>query len=129
MRRALQEAKELADVVILDTAPLLAEGDTAHLLPAIDDVLVVARAGKTSQDVAQRAHEFLERLGAHVIGVVLTDAAESTVPRRYYGYDFPDDGVETEPESEPKPVGNRAPEAEDVGDNPDSRDTGGRSNV
>jgi capsular exopolysaccharide synthesis family protein len=130
MRRALQEARELADVVILDTAPLLAEGDTAHLLSAIDDVLVVARAGKTSQDVAQRAHEFLERLGAHVIGVVLTDAAESTVPRRYYGYAFPDDGgVETEPESEPKPVGNRAPEAGDVGDNPDSRDTGGRSSV
>jgi capsular exopolysaccharide synthesis family protein len=129
MRRALQEAKELADVVILDTAPLLAEGDTAHLLPAIDDVLVVARAGKTSQDVAQRAHEFLERLGAHVIGVVLTDAAESTVPRRYYGYDMPDDGVETEPESEPKPLGNRAPKATDVGDIPDSRDIGGGSSV
>jgi len=129
MRRALQEAKELADVVILDTAPLLAEGDTAHLLPAIDDVLVVARAGKTSQDVAQRAHEFLERLGAHVIGVVLTDAGESTVPRRYYGYDLPHDEVETEPESEPKPVGNRAPKATDVGDIPDSRDTGGRSSV
>ena len=61
----------------------------------------------------------------HVIGVVLTDAAESTVPRRYYGYDMPDDEVETEP----KPVGNRAPKATDVGDIPDSRDIGGGSSV
>jgi Mrp family chromosome partitioning ATPase len=127
MRKALQEAKELADVVILDTAPLLAEGDTAHLLPAVDGVLVVARAGKTSQDVAQRAHEFLERLGAEVIGVVLTDAAESAVPRKYYGYSLLDDGGETKRGAGPRV--DEKPGPPHVRDIPDSRDTEGRSNV
>jgi Mrp family chromosome partitioning ATPase len=123
MRRALDEARALADVVILDTAPLLAEGDVANLLPAVDGVLVVARAGKTTHQMAGRAHEFLDRLAAPVLGVVLTRAEESAVPRRYYGYHLPEepeaarpgDGAEASPD---------ASEAAPVGDFPDSRDTG-----
>jgi capsular exopolysaccharide synthesis family protein len=130
MRRALDEAKGLADIVILDTAPLLAEGDVAHLLPAIDEVLLVVRAGKTTQQMAKRAHEFLERLGAPVVGVVLTDTAAATVPHRYYGHRMPKErpeavevggGSATASEDGPKGVG--------VGDFPDSHDTGSATSV
>jgi capsular exopolysaccharide synthesis family protein len=119
MRRALDEAQRLADVVILDTAPLLAEGDVAHLLPAVEGVLVVARAGQTTSQVAERAHEFLQRLGAPVIGVVLTNAAEIGVPRRYYGYSETDSSLNDQQEA--TRVGpDKAPT---VGDFPDSRDS------
>jgi capsular exopolysaccharide synthesis family protein len=110
MRRALVEARNLADVVILDTAPLLVEGDVAHVLPLVDGVLLVARAGKTSQQSADRAREFLERLGAPVIGVVLMDSVEGSMPRRYHGYD--DARNETTPELESR-----------LGEFPDSHDT------
>jgi capsular exopolysaccharide synthesis family protein len=100
MRRAVAEARNRADVVILDTAPLLAEGDVAHLLPLVDGVLVVARAGKTAQQAADRAREFLERLGgAPVIGIVLMGSAESSMPRRYYGYGNGNNENPSEPES------------------------------
>ena len=110
MRRALVEARNLADVVILDTAPLLVEGDVAHVLPLVDGVLLVARAGKTSQQAADRAREFLERLGAPVIGIVLMDSVEGSMPRRYHGYD--DARSETPPELESR-----------LGEFPDSHDT------
>jgi capsular exopolysaccharide synthesis family protein len=110
MRRALVEARNLADVVILDTAPLLVEGDVAHVLPLVDGVLLVARAGKTSQQAADRAREFLERLGAPVIGIVLMDSVEGSMPRRYHGYD--DGRDETLPELAAK-----------LGEFPDSHDT------
>jgi Mrp family chromosome partitioning ATPase len=110
MRRALVEARNLADVVILDTAPLLVEGDVAHVLPLVDGVLLVARAGKTSQQAADRAREFLERLGAPVIGIVLMDSVEGSMPRRYHGYD--DGRNETPPELESR-----------LGEFPDSHDT------
>jgi capsular exopolysaccharide synthesis family protein len=110
MRRALAEARSLADVVILDTAPLLVEGDVAHVLPLVDGVLLVARAGKTSQQAADRSREFLERLGAPVIGVVLMASVEGSMPRRYHGYD--DGRNETLPELATK-----------LGEFPDSHDT------
>jgi capsular exopolysaccharide synthesis family protein len=125
MSRALDEARAVADFVILDTAPLFAEGDTAHLLPGVDGVLLVARAGKTTHEIAGRAREFLDRLGAAVIGVVLTGSKESAVPRRYYGYgDYGSESSEarsqpagTETASGPLSTGN------EVRDFPDSHDT------
>jgi capsular exopolysaccharide synthesis family protein len=121
MQRAIREAQGLADVVILDTAPLLAEGDVVHLLPAVDVVLLVGRAGRTRMRTAERAHEFLERLGAPVVGVVLTDAADSTVPRGYYGHDPEDDRSESSANDDVKRTS--------VGDFPDSHDTRGSDSV
>jgi Mrp family chromosome partitioning ATPase len=69
MLRALQEAREQSDVVVLDGPPTLVS-ETAHLLPNVDTVLLVARVG-TSGEVAERASEHLRRLGAKVAGVAL----------------------------------------------------------
>lgn len=75
MLRVIDEAREAADIVLLDAAPLLAGGDAAYLLPDADAVLLVARAGKTTIDEAERAAELLERLDAPVAGVALTASA------------------------------------------------------
>jgi Mrp family chromosome partitioning ATPase len=69
MLQALQEAREQSDVVVLDGPPTLVS-ETAHLLPNVDTVLLVARVG-TSGEVAERASEHLRRLGAKVAGVAL----------------------------------------------------------
>jgi len=83
MRRALKDAEKEADVVLLDTAPILAS-ETAQLVGTVDAVLLVARAGKTTQDAARRAGETLRRLGAPLAGVALNCAAETPLPRGYY---------------------------------------------
>lgn len=74
MRRALADARRQADVVILDTPPLLSASDAAHLVGYVDTVLLVVRAGRTTIDEARRVSELLDRLNAPVLGVTLNYA-------------------------------------------------------
>jgi Mrp family chromosome partitioning ATPase/capsular polysaccharide biosynthesis protein len=84
-RRTVTAVRGRFDVIILDTAALLATSDALELLPAADVVVVVARAGVTSHAAADRTHESLSRLGAPVAGVVFV-AAEDGHDSRYYYY-------------------------------------------
>ena len=79
----LEEARVIADVVLLDTAPLLVVSDASELLPAVDAVVMVARAGQTTRDSARRSYELLDRAGIPVLGVVLIGAKSPT--SNYYG--------------------------------------------
>jgi Mrp family chromosome partitioning ATPase len=69
----LESARELADVVILEAPPLLAAPHGEALVHAVDVVLVVAECGTTESGPARRASEVLRRIGAPVLGVVLTN--------------------------------------------------------
>lgn len=69
--RLLEEARSLADVVIIDTAPLLAASVTRELVTMADVVVLSSRAGRTTSPAAERTAELLERLGAPTLGVVL----------------------------------------------------------
>jgi capsular exopolysaccharide synthesis family protein len=80
MRRALDEARQEADVVLLDTPALLTASDAAHLVDEVDAVLVVSRVGMTSTEDARRAADLLTRLEAPVVGVALNGTAD-TRPR------------------------------------------------
>jgi capsular exopolysaccharide synthesis family protein len=84
MRHALVEARQEADIVLLDTPPVLATSDASHLFPEVDTVLLVARAGKTTAEVAERSSELLRRMRAPVVGVALNGSTEEMVPRGYY---------------------------------------------
>ena len=79
MRRVLSEARNAADVVIIDTAPLLSASDAAALLPHVDTVVVVARAGKTTLAQAEETTELLKRLGAPPSVAVLNGVKEFTI--------------------------------------------------
>jgi capsular exopolysaccharide synthesis family protein len=84
----IQSARRFADVVIIDTAPLLATDDASVLLPLVDNVVIVCRAGRTSNEAATRARELLQRLVAPVAGVVLIGAAQLPSARSYYRLDY-----------------------------------------
>jgi capsular exopolysaccharide synthesis family protein len=86
MRQALQEARRYADIVLLDSPPILATSDVASLMPEVDGVLVVVRAGKTTAEVVARTSEVLERLGAPGMGVVLNGCTFVPSPRGYWRY-------------------------------------------
>ncbi len=86
MRQALQEARAQADLVLIDTPPILAASDATHLIPDVDAVVVVARAGRTTADEAARCAELLKRFSAPVVGVALNAVTEGGGSRRYYYY-------------------------------------------
>ena len=84
-RDMVDQARELADLVIIDTAPILATNDASELIPACDAVIIVSRVGKTTADSARRTRALLERLGAPVSGVVAVAVPDSdTAYSSYY---------------------------------------------
>jgi capsular exopolysaccharide synthesis family protein len=72
-REVLARARELYDMVVLDTPPVNAVADAALLSRQCDGVLVVARAGVTARDALVFAMEQLRIVHAPVIGAVLND--------------------------------------------------------
>jgi succinoglycan biosynthesis transport protein ExoP len=74
---------ERADFVVFDSPPLPV-ADSYPLALNSDNVLVVARYGRTTRDQAEFARTTLEEIGVSRVGVVLTDAASS--PDGYAGY-------------------------------------------
>ena len=83
-RSIIKKAKRRYDLIIIDTAPVLATNDAVELLDLVDDVLLVTRAGKTTIQAADRAVELLERRRSHVLGVVITDVDARNSSDYYY---------------------------------------------
>lgn len=79
----LARAREAATFVIIDAPPISAVADGLALAAAADGVLLIVRAGKTRRPAAQRVKEQLERVGANLLGVVLTDAPVERGAYRY----------------------------------------------
>lgn len=88
-RALVAEARLMADVVLIDTAPLLVAHEATELIPAVDTVVVVCRSGQTTKEDAGRARELLTRLGATVAGVALVGAPESVTGYSTYYYNAP----------------------------------------
>jgi capsular exopolysaccharide synthesis family protein len=86
MLQVLRDAQRDADIVILDCSPLLVASDVAPLLPHVDAVLLVSRAGKTRWELAERTADVLRRLQAPVVGVALNGAREISMPNQYRRY-------------------------------------------
>ena len=89
-RQVIRNAREMFDIVLLDTAPLLTTNDATEVLAVADQVVVVAKTGKTHKEAADRAAELLERRGGPVVGVVLVGATDVPTSRYYYYGDTPD---------------------------------------
>ena len=71
----LERLREAADFVVLDAAPLPETADALALAARVDGVLLLVRSGTTKRVPAQRAKAALERVGARILGAVLTDAS------------------------------------------------------
>jgi capsular exopolysaccharide synthesis family protein len=90
MRAMLPRLLEKADIIVLDSAPVLAAADAAVLAQAVDGVLLILSNGRTRRGAARSAAEALDRVGARVLGVTLNrqrtgrDAAREEMET--YGY-------------------------------------------
>ena len=74
------------DLLIVDSAPVLAVSDTLYLCSEISAILLVLMAGVTPREVVLRAHHVLQDAHANVVGVVLNNANE--VLPYYYDYNY-----------------------------------------
>jgi succinoglycan biosynthesis transport protein ExoP len=90
MQDLLHELAQQADVMLIDSPPVLPVADAAVLARRVDGVLLVLEAGRTRQEAARRAVENLRQVGANLIGVVLNGV--TTRRGGYYYYEYNGDG-------------------------------------
>jgi Mrp family chromosome partitioning ATPase/capsular polysaccharide biosynthesis protein len=83
--KLLEEARSLADVVIIDTAPLLASSIARELATMADSVVVLCRVGRTTVSEAERCGDLLAQVGARALGVVLIGVSAPT-SSEYFAY-------------------------------------------
>jgi non-specific protein-tyrosine kinase len=88
MQRILGTMRESADIVLVDTPPILAVTDAAVLAPTVDGVLLVVRPGKTRASALRMTIDQFRQVNANVIGIVLNDIDLRGKPYayRYHNY-------------------------------------------
>jgi capsular exopolysaccharide synthesis family protein len=81
-RTLVEEAKEMADFVIIDSPPLTAVIDALPLVQMADDLLIVVRLGKTHINKLTRLGELLAQQGIRPVGFALVGVNRTNE----YGY-------------------------------------------
>ena len=71
MRDILNELRTLFDFIVVDSPPIIAVSDAAVLSVLCDGVVLVFNGEKTTTPSARRATERLDKVGAHILGVIL----------------------------------------------------------
>lgn len=85
MRELLGELAESADLVVIDTNPLLSVSDSLPLLDCVSGVVLVARLNSTTKDAVGRLQKTIANTSGNVLGVVATGAAAGLYGRYGYG--------------------------------------------
>lgn len=85
----LNELRERYDIVLIDSAPVLAVTDTVPLLRYADAALFVGRLDVTTRDTAKRLMEFLGRVrDLNLLGIVANDLSRHEAGSYGYGYGY-----------------------------------------
>jgi len=87
MRELLEEMKQWADWVIVDTPPLLAVADGAAVARWCDGVMLVTKGGGSTREAVKKAREMLDNVGARTLGAVVW-GLESRAGGGGYGYGY-----------------------------------------
>lgn len=90
---ALIEAlREEADIVLIDSAPVLPVADTLVIGPAVSGAVLVVEAHRTPTDTAQQAKNALIRNQTRLFGIVLNKVQANKGGQGYgYGYGYGED--------------------------------------
>lgn len=92
MRRLLQELENYADMIIVDTSPILAVTDPIVLSRQVDGVILVTRAKHTRKDAIKQAVERLNQVGANLLGSILNDTNDK-IGFQYQYYSHSEQGT------------------------------------
>lgn len=86
---------DYADIVIVDSAPILPVTDAAVLSANADALLLVISSGMDSRRDASRSVEMLKQINAPIVGTVLNRAPEADSNAYYhYGYGYGEKSAE-----------------------------------
>jgi len=85
-----RELREDADLIVIDTPPILRVADPLELVGEVDDIIFVARQDQSRAHLVQAAVERIRRVGGRPSGAVLNDLGTVEKGDGYgYGYGPP----------------------------------------
>jgi Mrp family chromosome partitioning ATPase len=82
----LEQLREHADVIIIDSPPLTEVGDALPLADVADMVLVAVRLGRSRRDKLDELRRALAQRGVSPAGFVVTTRRRNRKPTYGYGY-------------------------------------------
>ncbi|MHB1567636.1 MAG: P-loop NTPase family protein [Solirubrobacteraceae bacterium] len=85
MRELLSTLSEMADLVLIDTNPLLSVRESLPLLDLVSGVVMIARLNYSTRDAIWRLQKMIANTSAAVLGVVATGAPTGLYGRYGYG--------------------------------------------
>ncbi|WP_322511755.1 polysaccharide biosynthesis tyrosine autokinase [Chloroflexus sp.] len=109
LERVLNGLRQHADVIIIDSAPLLTFADTTLLLRAVDTTLAVVRAHRTTEGELRQMLALLRQTEIGCMGIVLNG-----VTKRQRRFNFPS-AQQAQPVAQ-LPLANRSETLADAGD-------------
>jgi polysaccharide biosynthesis transport protein len=89
MRQLIERFAAQADVVIIDTPPVVAVTDGAVLAREVDGTLFVVRASRTKRAAIRSGRAALDRVGAKVIGTVMNGMGAGEMADEYLAQPYP----------------------------------------
>ena len=92
MRVLIRELESIADLVILDSTPLLTVSDSLPLLEIVSGIVLIARVDSTSHESIVRLRRVVANAGGEALGVVATGVSGTGLYTGYgYGYGYTPD--------------------------------------
>ena len=85
---------DVADIVIVDSPPVLPVADSLSIAAVVDATVLVARSRTSSRRAVQRAVEVLQRVNAPLVGAVLNDVDVDAAGYGYGRYGYQPRGTE-----------------------------------
>ena len=86
MKRFIEKLKENYDYILIDSPPIVPVTDGTILASFLDRVVLVCASGQVEIDMAKRAKEALDKVGANILGTVLNKVAVDSKKYSYYYY-------------------------------------------
>jgi succinoglycan biosynthesis transport protein ExoP len=85
--RVLRQLREQADIVLIDSPPVLPVGDALSLAAKVDAIIVLSRLGVARRPMLKELRRMLDAVPAAKLGVVVTGAElDQGYPHAYGGY-------------------------------------------
>jgi polysaccharide biosynthesis transport protein len=82
----IESVGQVYDLVVIDSAPLLAVAETSEIAAMVDAIVFCVRLGKTTAEQVRRARTMLDRLPTPLSGLVVTDLTSDLDGHYGYGY-------------------------------------------
>jgi capsular exopolysaccharide synthesis family protein len=86
MNAVIQQLRDMYDIILIDTPPLLAVTDAQIVATKSDGAIMVVDQGRVKRDIAKKAIQNLQTVNARILGVVLNNVKRKANEESYYYY-------------------------------------------